>query len=111
VKYNDHDIDQASESLREPTNLETDVYGRLSLLLNRAWRRRVSLRMVGLRLTNVYDALFAGELPMPGAGPTRETRERAVLAVEEARRRFGPSAVLRGHDFVLRDGVGPRPRD
>ena len=29
VRYNDMDEDQRSESLTEPTDLETDIYGRL----------------------------------------------------------------------------------
>ena len=33
VRYNDMAEDQASESLLEPTDLETDVYGRLRALL------------------------------------------------------------------------------
>ncbi len=104
VKYNDHDHSQASESLTEPTNLETDVYARLRVLLKRAWERRVSLRMVSLKLSSVYGGLFAGELDLRCDTPNRERRERAVLAVEAVRQRFGRSAVLRGHDFVLRDG-------
>jgi DNA-directed DNA polymerase III PolC len=107
LKYNDFDLSQASESLREPTNLETDLYGRLHGLLKRAWERRVSLRMVGLKLSNVYDGRFAGELDLPGEGATRERRERAIGAVEDLRQRYGRQIVLRGHDLLLRDG----PRD
>jgi DNA polymerase III alpha subunit/nucleotidyltransferase/DNA polymerase involved in DNA repair len=107
VKYNDHETSQVSESLREPTHLETDVYGRLGGLMRRAWERRVSLRMVGLKLSNLYDARFSGELDLIGEGPNRERRERAILAVEDLRHRYGQSVVQRGHDFILRDG----PRD
>ena len=59
VRYNDMAEDQVSESLREPTDLETDVYGRLHRLLRKAWKRRVSLRLVSLKLSNVYDGRFA----------------------------------------------------
>ncbi len=107
VKYNDHDQNQCSESLHEPTNLETDVYGRLHGLLKRAWERRVSLRLVGLKLSNVYDGRFAGELDLPGEGAGHDRRERAIVAVESLRQRFGDEVVQRGHDFILRDG----PRD
>src|SRR5207302_7419495 len=40
VRYNDMAEDQASESLIEPTDLETDVYGRLHAMLRQAWKRR-----------------------------------------------------------------------
>jgi nucleotidyltransferase/DNA polymerase involved in DNA repair len=36
VRYNDRDENQRAESLREPTDLETDVYGRLRGLLREA---------------------------------------------------------------------------
>ena len=45
VRYNDMGEDMVSESLNEPTDLETDVYSRLHTMLRRAWKRRVSLRL------------------------------------------------------------------
>ena len=54
VRYNDMGEDQASESLREPTDLETEVYGLFAGLLRKAWKRRVSLRLVSLKLSNLY---------------------------------------------------------
>ena len=36
VRYNDMAEDQCSESLREPTDLATDLYGRLRPMLRRA---------------------------------------------------------------------------
>ena len=35
VRYNDMDEDQAGESLLEPTDLETDIYGRIRVCLKR----------------------------------------------------------------------------
>ncbi|MCK6500313.1 MAG: PHP domain-containing protein, partial [Nitrospira sp.] len=104
VKYNDHDQAQASESLPEPTNLSVDLYARLDLLLKRAWQRRVSLRLVGLKLSNLYDDRFAIELDLPGQGASRQRKERLASVVEALRHRFGDAILLRGHDFVLRDG-------
>ena len=46
VRYNDMGEDQVSESLIEPTDLETDIYSRLGSMLRAAWKRRVSLRLV-----------------------------------------------------------------
>jgi len=65
--------DQVGESLREPTDLETDVYGRLHTMLHAAWKRRVSLRLVSLKLANVYDGRFRSELALEcsGAAPAR----------------------------------------
>src|SRR5207302_984168 len=50
VRYNDMDEQQASESLKEPTDLETEIYSTTSILLRKAWQRRVSLRLVSLKL-------------------------------------------------------------
>ena len=48
LRYNDRDEGQCSESLREPTDLESDVYSLLRKLMSKAWSRRVSLRMASL---------------------------------------------------------------
>ena len=49
VRYNDMGEDQCSESLAEPTDLETDVYARLHTMLRGAWKRWVSLRLASVR--------------------------------------------------------------
>jgi error-prone DNA polymerase len=107
VRYNDRDENQCAESLREPTDLETDVYGRLRRLLREAWQRRVSLRMVSLKLSNVYDGVFRSELPLEANARNHEARERLASVLDELRRTKGWSVVLRGHDLRLRDA----PRD
>src|ERR1035437_2174384 len=107
VRYNDRDENQRAESLREPTDLETDVYGRLHGLLREAWQRRVSLRMVSLKLSNVYDDVFRSELALESNARNHEARERLAVVLDELRRNKGWSAVMRGHDLRLRDA----PRD
>ena len=107
VRYNDRDENQRAESLREPTDLETDVYGQLRRLLRAAWQRRVSLRMVSLKLSNVYDSVFRSELPLETEARNHEARERLAVVVDELRHNKGWSAVLRGHDLRLRNA----PRD
>jgi DNA polymerase-3 subunit alpha len=107
VRYNDRDENQRAESLSEPTDLETDVYGRLRGLLCEAWHRRVSLRMVSLKLSNVYEGVFRSELPLEAEARNHEARERLAVVLDELRRNKGWSVVLRGHDLRLRDA----PRD
>ena len=103
VRYNDMAEDQASESLIEPTDLETDVYGRLHALLRQAWKRRVSLRFVSLKLSNVYDGRFRSELALEVSAQRQDARGRLALVIDELRRSRGHSVILRGHDFRLRD--------
>ncbi len=102
VRYNDLAEDQCAESLTEPTDLETDLYGRIHALFRAAWKRRVSLRMVSLKLANVYDGPWSAELPLAGGAPARAARQRLAAAVDALRRDHGQGVILRGHDFRLR---------
>ena len=103
VRYNDMAEDQVSESLAEPTDLETDVYGRLHNMLRAAWKRRVSLRLVSLKLSNAYDGRFRSELALGVSAQRQYARERLAVAVDELRETHGHYVILRGHDFRLRD--------
>ncbi|NBV25638.1 MAG: PHP domain-containing protein, partial [Proteobacteria bacterium] len=102
VRYNDFAEDQCGESLTEPTDLETDLYSLLHTLLRKAWKRRVSLRMVSLKLSNVYDGLFRAELSLDTSTKQQEARRRLAAAVDELRQKNGKGVILRGHDFVLK---------
>ncbi|MGC3956984.1 MAG: DNA polymerase IV [Verrucomicrobiota bacterium] len=107
IRYNDWDESQRAESLREPTDLETDVYGRIRALLREAWQRRVSLRLVSLKLSNVYQGVFRSELPLEANAQNHAARERLAAAVDGLRRIKGWRVVSRGHDLRLRSA----PRD
>ena len=103
VRYNDMDEDQRSETLAEPTDLETDIYGRLPVMLRHAWKRRVSLRLVGLRLSHVYDEWWRTELPLADAARQHDQRRRLARVLDELRRTHGRDSILRGHDLRLRE--------
>jgi len=113
VRYNDRDEGQCAESLQEPSDLETEIYGQLRKLLRQAWSRRVSLRLVSLKLSNVYDCYFRSELPLAGNAANHDARERLAATIDGLRRVKGWSVVLRGHDLRLqtppRDGVAAKP--
>src|SRR5262245_43799516 len=104
VRYNDMGEDQLSESLIEPTDLETDVYTRLHGMLRKAWKRRVSLRLVSLKLSNVYDGRFRSELPLEVSAQQQDTHSRVAAVIDELRKARGHSVILRGHDLLLRNG-------
>jgi DNA polymerase-3 subunit alpha len=103
VRYNDMAEDQCSESLYEPTDLETDVYGKLRELLRRAWKRRVSLRLVSLKLSNIYDGRFRTELPLEASARHRLASAKLASVVDFLRQQHGHGVILRGHDFRLRN--------
>jgi DNA-directed DNA polymerase III PolC len=103
VRYHDMAEDQCGESLAEPTDLEADVYGRLRVLLRHAWKRRVSLRLVSLRLSNLYAGIFRTELALDRAAQQSDAQRRLARAVDALREERGRYVILRGHDFILRD--------
>ncbi|MBU3664462.1 MAG: DNA polymerase III subunit alpha [Chthoniobacterales bacterium] len=107
LRYNDMEQSRRSESLAEPTDLETDVYGLIDRLARRAWGRRVSLRLVGVKFSRVYDAggwRQAG-LDLPGTGYDRETRRRLARVMDEAKVRYGAGSLVRGHQLEAMDSV------
>ena len=103
LRYTDWRESRASESLDEPTDVETDLYGTVQRLLRRAWTLRVRVRMASLTLANLYPAAWQPGL-FSGA---REKRKRLYRAVDEIRRRHGFDAV-RSADVLLRRAA-PRP--
>lgn len=115
LRYNDMDEVSRAASLDEPTDLEHDIYPLLRPLLDRAWERRVSVRLVGLRFTKIYDTGFLGTLPLEQSDITRERRHRVALVVDDLRRER--LSIMRGHDLWLaRHDHSPRqtlptPRD
>jgi DNA polymerase III alpha subunit/nucleotidyltransferase/DNA polymerase involved in DNA repair len=103
VRYNDMDEEQASESLEEPTDLETETYSKISALFHKAWKRRVSLRLVSLKLSNVYNGSFRAGLGLDISARQHDAQQRLAVVVDELRQKFGRAALLRGHDFILRE--------
>lgn len=99
LRYNDMDEVTRSSSFDEPTDLENDLYPLLQTLLTRAWERRVSVRLVGLRLSKVYDAGFSNGLLLEPCDVKRERLHTIASVVDELR---GQSrSIMRGHDLWL----------
>ena len=96
IRYTDMDEHQGQESLREPTDVEEHAYPILSRLLRRLWDRRVRLRMVQVKLSNVYSGFSQLDL----FGVKQRQRQLAVTC-EEIRERYGLRGMMRGHDLKL----------
>jgi DNA polymerase-4 len=103
IRYKDMEDTMRSESIHEPSPHESDFYPMLQLLLRKAWTRAESLRLVGVRLTNLHAALPEPELALTGL-PHKSATERLQLAEASdlLRRKYGKKAILRGHDLWLR---------
>src|SRR3984957_2783513 len=109
VRYNDFDDCRRSESLEEPTDLETDCYPVLSRLLKNAWQRRVSLRLVSVKLSGVYGVIFQCGLPLLNAGFDSAQRRRLSPILDRIKVRYGNNAIMRGHDLFLQKYGQERP--
>src|SRR5262249_54779762 len=96
VRYNDMDEEQASLSLAQPTDVETETYGSLTMLLRKAWKRRVSLRLVSLKLSNVYDGRFFSGLALETSARRHDAEQRLADIVDELRQKYGRGVLLRG---------------
>lgn len=114
VRYHDMSQAQRSYSLKEPTDLETDVYDVLGRILRHAWEKKTSLRLVGLQLSNLYDSFFREELALPPGGSTipasNARRHQLTDAVDRIRAIHGDASILRGHDLLLREEKKPLPK-
>ena len=115
VRYNDMAEDQRSESLLEPTDLETDLYSRLRPMLRQAWKRRVSLRLVSLKLANLYTGYRQAELALDDRPDLSQPRRTLARVVDALRQEHGEDVILRSHNLRLREGpheaaapAGPR---
>jgi DNA-directed DNA polymerase III PolC len=97
VRYNDFANDQHSETLAEPTDLETDLYPRIRILLNIAWRRRVSLRAVTLRVAKVYTGYRPAELPLYPEQLNRIAHRKLAETIDHLHKELGRKVIVRGY--------------
>jgi DNA polymerase-4 len=95
VRYTDMDEHQGQTSLREPTDVETQAYPVLTQLLRRLWDRRVRLRMVQVKLSNIYSGFSQLDL----FGVKQRQRDLALIC-ESIRRKHGNKALMRQHDWL-----------
>jgi hypothetical protein len=101
VRYNDRAEDQGQRELIGADGSGNEVYGRLQAMLKKAWKRRVSLRLVSLKLSNLYEGLFRSDLPLTVPMQRLGAQARLAAVVDDLRSSRGRSVILRGHDFRL----------
>ncbi len=108
LRYNDFSECTRSESLAEPVDIEHEIYPLLPRLLTKAWERRVSVRLLGLKFSQVYHGPAARELPLEGIAVSDERRHRLACTVDQLR--GSRLSIMRGHDLWLKQHEGePRP--
>jgi DNA-directed DNA polymerase III PolC len=111
IRYNDFEDCRRSESLDEPTDLETDSYPVLNRLLQKVWQRRVSLRLVSVKLSGVYGIIFQDSLALMDAGVDPAQRRRLSPVLDKIKARYGSNSIMRGHDLFLEHYGGNRKTD
>jgi DNA polymerase-4 len=92
-----HDMTDVSHAMSLPlaTDLETDVYPLLPRLLRETWKRRATVRLTGLRFTNIEENLIQHELPLDADAMRRIRQRDAVRLLDEFRARDLP--LTRAH--------------
>lgn len=108
LRYNDMQDVSRAVSLDEPSDLEQDIYPVLPKLLKKAWERRVSIRMVALRLTGIYGGIFRSELALDEQSRKRDNERRLAVVLDGLR---GEHSIFRGHDLWLKQRAGKARSD
>jgi DNA polymerase-4 len=98
VRYKDMSETERSQSVDEPGDLPEDFYTLAEALMKKAWQKRMPLRLIAFRLTNLYKALPPADL---FEQPNRERREALQNVLTEIRARYGRQALMRGHDVGM----------
>jgi DNA polymerase-4 len=100
IRYSDMEETTRGVSLHEPGDLPDDFYGQGIALLKKAWDRRVRLRMIRVKLSNIYNSP-----PMPDLLTVEDRQRRAALqqVLTQVQSRYGPRALMRAHELFLRD--------
>ncbi len=94
LRYTDMAECQGQLSLAEPSDIETDVYPLATRLLDRLWTRRVRLRMVQIKLSNIYRGFRQMDL----YGHKQRNHDIATVT-HTIREKFGGRALMRSHDW------------
>ncbi|MDB6152961.1 MAG: polymerase [Chthoniobacteraceae bacterium] len=97
LRYSDRSDVTHGITLPTPTDLETDVYPLLPRLIRETWSRRASLRLAGLRLTNIVDPNIQGELLLDPMDAKRFKQKQAAHLLDTMRARSLP--IMRAHSL------------
>lgn len=93
IRYTDREEAEASRSLYEPSCLENDFYPLVRPMLTRLWRRRVHLRLVAVRFSNIYEAFEQMEL---FHGKRRRLRQ-LIHTIDQVNESYGQYTVQRAY--------------
>ena len=99
IRYADFEGETASKGLPRDTDLDNEVFALARRMLQRLYRRRVSLRSIGVRLSNFQPA----SQEQPELFDEKDRRRSASLyrVLDEVRNRYGYSSIITGRSLDL----------
>jgi DNA polymerase-4 len=106
LRYRDFTTVTRSQTLATPTDSERQVAGVARDLFRAAYARRVSVRLLGVGLSNLVAA--APQLDL-FAAPRELAWERLIGPLDGLRDRFGFGSVRTGSSILLARDAGPSP--
>lgn len=97
VRHPDMSQHRRSETLAEPTDLETDLYGPMDSLLSAIWVNSRPVRLVGLKLSQVYESRQQSQPDLELPGFSRAPRRTLAALMDRLNERYGEGTVVRAH--------------
>ncbi|MGR3221009.1 MAG: DNA polymerase Y family protein, partial [Candidatus Anammoxibacter sp.] len=99
IKYADFVEDVMSKTLWEHTNIDTDVIELLMGTLKIIYKRRVSLRQVGVTLSNLRIETGRQQLQLFDVDNKRIKKLKLYRAIDSIRNKYGFAAIITGESF------------
>ena len=97
LKTDKHRLITRRLTFKEPTNMADRLFNALEPLLKNEIKE-VKFRLLGVTLTNLCDQKYA-DLTGDLLDPNAQNRQKAELATDKIRRKFGVNAIIKGRSL------------
>ena len=97
LKTDKHRLITRRLTFKEPTNMADRLFNALEPLL-KSEIKEVKFRLLGVTLTNLCDQKYA-DLTGDLLDPNAQNRQKAELATDKIRRKFGVNAIIKGRSL------------
>ena len=97
LKTDKHRLSTRRLTFKEPTNMADRLFNALEPLL-KSELKEVKFRLLGVTLTDLCDQKYA-DLTDDLLDPNAQNRQKAELATDKIRRKFGVNAIIKGRSL------------
>ena len=97
LKTDKHRLITRRLTFKEPTNMADRLFNALEPLL-KSEIKEIKFRLLGVTLTNLCDQKYA-DLTGDLLDPNAQNRQKAELATDKIRRKFGVNAIIKGRSL------------